>query len=322
MQQGGNDKFIGNPPPTFTGARSQAEAFILQWEVYAGVNANHSAMMNKYQKAMLFLTYIQGNAVNQWVMSASRWLVNEVATGTNQFDNRLWENLLNAFQRQFGDVLSKERAQAQLDAGIHMKDGKIDDYIAQFEQLVRHAGYNINAEQTLKYFTKGLPRALYETMYQHDDPRNYEEWRESALKRQQKWIHMQTVRGNLDAFKPGRATGGALAKLLAPLQNDDRMDTSADRVRGRLAGAEDIIANHPRNTRPPQPPFPPRGGFIQRQFKRDHSQTQCYNCQKMGHISRDCRQPRRRRDTQARTSRNRANQRRKSSGMATRSSRR
>ncbi|KAF8259166.1 hypothetical protein EI94DRAFT_1813809 [Lactarius quietus] len=134
--QGGNDKFIGNPPPTFTGNRGQAKSFILQWEVYAGVNANHSAMINKYQKAMLFLTYIQGNTVNQWVMSASRWLVNEVATGTSQFDNRLWENLLHAFQRQFGDVLSKERAQAQLDAGIHMKDGKIDDYIANFEQLV------------------------------------------------------------------------------------------------------------------------------------------------------------------------------------------
>ncbi|KAF8258537.1 hypothetical protein EI94DRAFT_1815141 [Lactarius quietus] len=71
-------------------------------------------------------------------MSASRWLVNEVATGTNQFDNRLWENLPHAFQRQFGDVLSKERAQAQLDAGIHMKDGKINDYIAQFEQLKQH----------------------------------------------------------------------------------------------------------------------------------------------------------------------------------------
>ncbi|KAF8269518.1 hypothetical protein EI94DRAFT_1799068 [Lactarius quietus] len=46
--QQGNDKFIGNPPPTFTGSRSQAESFILQWEVYAGVNANHSAMRNKY----------------------------------------------------------------------------------------------------------------------------------------------------------------------------------------------------------------------------------------------------------------------------------
>jgi hypothetical protein len=204
--------------------------------------------------------------------------------------------VLEAFRRQFGDVLSKERAQAQLDAGIHMKDGRVDDYIALFEQLVRHAGYNINAEQTLKYFTKGLPRALYETMYQHDDPRTYEEWRASALKRQQKWIHMQTVRGNLDAFKPGRAQGGALAKLLAPLQNDDRMDTSADRVRGRLAGAEDILDNRNYPTRAP------REGFLQRtrEFKRGPPQVQCYNCQKRGHISRDCRQPRRPRNPQTR----------------------
>jgi hypothetical protein len=255
-------------------------------------------MRNKYQKAMLFLTYIQGNAVNAWVMSASRWLTNEIINGVDQYDHRLWDNVLEAFRRQFGDVLSKERAQAQLDAGIHMKDGRVDDYIALFEQLVRHAGYNINSEQTLKYFTKGLPRALYETMYQHDDPRTYEEWRDSALKRQQKWIHMQTVRGNLDAFKPGRTPGGALAKLLAPLQHDDKMDTSADRARGRLAGAEDIIDNHNKN----YPPRAPREGFLQRtrEFKRGPVQVQCYNCQKIGHFSRDCRQPRRQRNTQTR----------------------
>jgi len=126
-------------------------------------------------------------------------------------------------------------------------------------------------------------------MYQHDDPRTYEEWRASALRRQQKWIHMQTVRGNLDMFKgSNRNHAGALSKLLAPLPHPDAMDTSADRARGRLAGAEDVL-----NT--PQPPFQPRGGYLQRQREnrgvRDFSQIRCYNCNKMGHISRDCRQP-------------------------------
>ena len=247
---------------------------------------------------MLFLTYVQGDLVNAWVMSANQWLVREVSRGVSQFDNRLWNNILQAFRRQFADVLSKERAQAQLDAGIRMKEGKIDDYIALFEQLVRYAGYDINAEQTLKYFIKGLPRTLYEAMYQHDDPRTYEDWRASALKRQQKWIHMQTVRGNLDMFKgsANRNQSGALAKLLAPLPHPDAMDTSADRVRGRLAGAEDVI-----NT--PRPPFPPRGGYLQRQRgnRPDFSQVRCYNCDKMGHISRDCRQPRRNKRQQIRS---------------------
>ena len=67
-----------------------------------------------------------------------------------------------------------------------MKDGKIDNYIALFERLVHHASYNIDAKQMLKYFTRGLLRALYETMYQHDEPRMYVQWRELALCQQQK----------------------------------------------------------------------------------------------------------------------------------------
>jgi hypothetical protein len=74
-----------------------------------------------------------------------------------------------------------------------MKDDKIDNYITLFERLVCHASYNIDAEQMLKYFTRGLLRALYKTMYQHDETRTYMQWRESALRRQQKWIHEQTV---------------------------------------------------------------------------------------------------------------------------------
>ena len=141
-----------------------------------------------------------------------------------------------------------------------MKDGKIDDYITLFEQLVCHAGYNIDAKQTLKYFTRGLLRALYETMYQHDKPRTYAQWRESALHWQQKWIHMQMVQGNLDAFKSSsnRGTSGALAKLLAPLSHPDAMDTLADCIHGCVANLDKVIAQNQQHSL-----YPPRDGYLQ-----------------------------------------------------------
>jgi hypothetical protein len=64
---GRNDKLVGNTPHIFTGERSRAEEFITQWQLYEGVNITNDLMRNTYQQAMLFLTYIQGPIVNEWV---------------------------------------------------------------------------------------------------------------------------------------------------------------------------------------------------------------------------------------------------------------
>jgi hypothetical protein len=88
------------------------------------------------------------------------------------------------------------------------------------------------------------------------------------------------------------------------------MDTSADRGRACLAGAEDVLHNNgyqreqqrrseqadrqlgltPMSS-PSRPPFPPRQGYFQQQReRRDMAKVQCFNCQGYGHISRYCSQ--------------------------------
>jgi hypothetical protein len=69
-----NDKLVGNTPLIFTGDRSRAEEFIMQWQLYEGVNITNDLMRNAYQRAMLFLTYIQGPVVNEWVKGVNAWL--------------------------------------------------------------------------------------------------------------------------------------------------------------------------------------------------------------------------------------------------------
>jgi hypothetical protein len=75
-QPGGHhgDKLVGNPPVIFTGDRSKAEQFITQWQLYEGVNITNTLMRNPYQRAMFFLTYIQGALVNEWVKGVNAWL--------------------------------------------------------------------------------------------------------------------------------------------------------------------------------------------------------------------------------------------------------
>jgi hypothetical protein len=161
----------------------KVESFLMQWELYCGVNANNAAIQNQYQKTMLFLTYIKGDLVCTWVLAASRWLGQEVTLcHVNQYNPYLWQSIEGAFRRQFANTLEKEQAQTKLQQGIHMKDGQIDEYVATFDTLVAQAGYKADDAQMLEKFISGLPASLYETIYQLDDPKTYKDWRHTAIK--------------------------------------------------------------------------------------------------------------------------------------------
>src|ERR1700744_1309260 len=42
----GNNKLIENPPTIFTGDQMKTKEFLMQWELYRGVNANTRVMFN------------------------------------------------------------------------------------------------------------------------------------------------------------------------------------------------------------------------------------------------------------------------------------
>jgi hypothetical protein len=100
-----NDKLVGNTPLIFTGEQSKAEEFIMQWQLYEGVNITNDLMRNTYQRAMLFLTYIQGPVVNEWVKGVNTWLRGQII---NQrwapTDEQLWNEVFDSFNRQFTNV--------------------------------------------------------------------------------------------------------------------------------------------------------------------------------------------------------------------------
>jgi hypothetical protein len=49
IQMQGTDKLMGNPPHIFTGDRTKSEEFIMQWEMYEGVNISNNLMHSAYQ---------------------------------------------------------------------------------------------------------------------------------------------------------------------------------------------------------------------------------------------------------------------------------
>ena len=132
-----NGKLIGNPPAVFSGERDKAEHFLTQWRLFAGINLNNEAIRDYYQRSMLFLTYIQGKAVSEWVRSMSDWLTTQVVDmGVQTRDRWLWDSCLLSFNRQFADTLQKEKVRMTLHQGIRMQGQDLDGYIAHFEELV------------------------------------------------------------------------------------------------------------------------------------------------------------------------------------------
>jgi hypothetical protein len=198
------DKLVENPPIIFTGDRTKAEQFITQWQLYKGVNITNTLMHNPYQQAMFVLTYIQGNLVNKWVKGVNAWLCTQVITqGWATTDERLWNRVISAFNRQYADVLEQEKAQAELGKGLCMQQGDLDSLITRFKQLVCHVNYDINQPLVSHIFTDTLPHAMYEFIFKNIQPRDYKGWCKVAIQQQKVFIHMKSC---LEQFKPKNNT--------------------------------------------------------------------------------------------------------------------
>src|SRR6266702_3245681 len=172
------EDFQGRKLDVFTGDKALADEFLQQWQLFAITN-DIERKFTAYKTVLLFLTYIKGPDVDEWVRRFFKWNKTQIEGGIDENDPRLIKEMKEAFRERFGDSQEKLRAQQALREGIVMKGYDMDTYVAQFEELVRKAGYSYQEPQVIDL----------------EKPHTYQEWR-AALER------VLAIRRKLEACKP------------------------------------------------------------------------------------------------------------------------
>ena len=230
--------------------------------------AEMDVMTQAFSRAMLFLTYIKGPNVQEWVGSQVGWLGRHLMTGGRKTDKHLYDSILDSFNTAFTDTMSLQKAKAEFQT-IKMEGGDLDTYIARFERLARIAGYNLQDQLVLDRFGSGLTSGLYIAIVNSpDEPRNWMEWTRAAQKYQQKYL---LIRSSLGLRNPKESKMRKKPQTLEqwkaawkkPTRRDpDAMDTTPGRARVRKIDADERTE-------------------LMRTGK-------CFTCKKQGHLSRDC----------------------------------
>jgi hypothetical protein len=156
IQPGGERKQAGMMPQPFDGDRAKAEAFLRELRLYMMANQGVPGFESPIRRVAITLTFIKGLKVDGWV-EAMLQAIEQLHPVQDNIEYT-YTNFLHRFQTQFMDSTKQETAQAALNKHC-FKFPFVDQYISDFETLVRKAGYTVGSREMMNYFLKGLKTA-------------------------------------------------------------------------------------------------------------------------------------------------------------------
>jgi hypothetical protein len=154
-----SDKLIGREPEIYDGERAKVENFLTEWNVYRALNDQTRVMATPLECTMLFLTFIRGPKVGNWVNDQVKTVGKYIRQGGHKTDEFIWDTVIDEFANTFQDIMSHERAENKLNH-LRMEGGNLDVYSAEFKCLARLAEYNLEERLVGRKYFDGLPEGL------------------------------------------------------------------------------------------------------------------------------------------------------------------
>jgi hypothetical protein len=92
----------------------------------------------------------------------------------------VWDTFVQEFNDHFSDSQLQQRVRLELDkCKMHFPD--IDQYILDFEELVRQAGYTIGNKETISFFLNGLTPSILDEVIRAPFPTIYAKHKAKAV---------------------------------------------------------------------------------------------------------------------------------------------
>jgi hypothetical protein len=129
-------------------------------------------------KVSIALTLFQGQQTAAWVRDMGRWI--DSLDPVNNDIQEVWDTFVQEFNNHFSDLQLQQRARLELDrCKMHLPN--IDQYISDFEDLVRQAGYTIGNKETIGFFMNRLTSSVLDKVIRSPFPTTYNEYKEKAV---------------------------------------------------------------------------------------------------------------------------------------------
>src|SRR5882757_2866453 len=241
----GNGRLEGVVPTAFDGDRSKTMKFLTDFKSFMLMNEDARIAKNPMKRCAYFLSLIQGTQVEGWSLRQHDWLDKLRKDATIlPWNMNAWDVLEQEFRKSFIDYAANERAFEEL-RKLRMKDGRIDEYIADFRRLIHMAGLDENEGSNIRMFAQGLPSKLAENVIDTTRPQTFEEWAQAAQFHQQGWMYKQSLK---NIFGPSQQTR----------DNSRQGNSSQGRLywnswRGGRGGQNRGQGRNPRNAAPHDP---------------------------------------------------------------------
>ncbi len=134
----------GSPPTKFDRDRKMAKKFLNDFKTYKFLNRKNEMMKIPANHVTLALTFIKGEHIQDWAHEVMKNMEDRLESTLNpmlETNEYHWDYFEDAFRDTFTDTSEREDADNKLQ-NLHMKDGNLDQFIAEFNRLTHLANRN------------------------------------------------------------------------------------------------------------------------------------------------------------------------------------
>src|SRR6266403_3539969 len=211
----------GSPPTKFDRDRKMAKKFLNDFKTYKFLNWKNETMKIPANRVTLALTFIKGEHVQDWAHKMMKNMEDRLESTLNpmlETNEYHWDYFEDTFRDAFTDTSKREDADNKLQ-NLHMKDGNLDQYMAEFNWLSHLADWNDETRGLIPLFCQGLPYGLAQAcMNRSKWPETIHQWQAAAQEENKRY----TIKKNLGLARSPKDGKERKQQWKAALKNKSR----------------------------------------------------------------------------------------------------